>query len=113
MEPNDINFGADENCVLQYLSNFPGQFISETEIARRADGRGHYLKDVHWPHNALAQLVDASLLEADGEGKYRLKTRQQSGEKPKASRRPKKFIAPQLRDILEHSSHKIDLSRFT
>jgi hypothetical protein len=106
---NTENWGisTDGNCVLQYLSNFPGEFISGMEIARRADGRERFAQDAHWAHVALAQLEEMKLVETDGLGRFRLPAGK-SGTKGK----PRKFIDPKLLDILSHSNRKIDLSGF-
>ena len=107
MKLDDLNFGADENCVMQYLNNFPHELINVMEIARRAGSRERFLEDSHWAHNALAQLLEVGLVETDGSGKFRLKSGQ-----PMAGKPAKKFIDPKLRQILEHSGRNIDLSRF-
>ena len=108
MESEDFNFSFEENCVLQYLNLFPDQFITEVEIARRADSRQHFLEDAHWAHNALVELLEAELVETSGDGKYRLKYKG-----PRAADPARKFMDPRLRDILERSGCQIDLSRFT
>jgi hypothetical protein len=107
MDPFDINFSSDENCILQYLNNFPDEFITEMEISRRADGRERFQQDSHWAHYALAQLVESKLVESDGEGRYRLCYR-----RPGLSGPVKKFLAPHIREILEQSGRKIDLSGY-
>ena len=104
---NSSALGADEACVLQYLENFPDDFVTEMEIARRADGRARFMRDTHWAHIALSQLTEAGLLEADGLGKFRMKSRS-----TKAHVVAGKFLAPELRVILEHSSHHFDLSGY-
>lgn len=104
---NFSGFGSDENCILQYLKNFPEQFVTEMEISRRADGRDRFVENSHWAHYALSQLLDLKLVETDGDGRYRLTSRRAGTGWP-----ARKFIAPQMREILEHSGHKIDLSRY-
>ena len=104
---NSVALGADESCVLQYLENFPDDFVTEMEIARRADGRTHFMDDTHWAHIALSQLIESGLLETDGLGKFRLKDRS-----AKAHAMVRKFLAPEVREILEHSSHHFDLSGY-
>ena len=47
------------------------------------------------------------MVETDGDGRYRLASRQIG-----IGIVTKKFIAPHLREILEHSGRKIDLSRY-
>jgi hypothetical protein len=104
---DSIDIGVDENCVMQYLNNFPGEFINEREIARRADGKERFLADPYWAHNALYELTDMKLLETDGEGRYRLVNHQ-----PKAASPGAKFMDPKLRAILEQSGRKFDLSKY-
>lgn len=108
MNSHDIEMGADENCILQYLNNFKDTFITETEITRRADGRNRFVEDSHWAHNALNRLMEWQLVEMDGEGKFRLKSN-----RTPSKNTAKKFMSPKMREILERSGHKIDLSDFT
>jgi hypothetical protein len=106
MDLTDISLGPDENCVLQYLNNFPNDFISEREIARRADGRRRFAENAHWAHIALSELVENRFIETDGLGKYRMKrTSLAAGE-------VRKFISPQFRTILENCGPKFDLSSY-
>jgi hypothetical protein len=107
METRDLNLGADANGILQYLGNFPTQFISVMEIARRAEGRGRFKEEARWAHVAISQLLELSLIETDGNGRYRIKSRRKSKEAG-----GNKFIAPAMREILEKSTRKIDLSDF-
>ena len=107
MKLDDLSFGEDENCVMQYLNNFPHELINVMEIARRAGSRARFLEDSHWANNALAQLLELGLVESDGNGKFRLKS-----DRPIAGGPAKKFIDPKLRQILENSGRNIDLTRF-
>ena len=106
-EPNPTDIGMEANCVMQYINNFPGEFISEREIARRADGKERFLKDPHWAHNALSELTELGLLETDGGGRYR-----QKKQNAKAVKHGAKFLDPKLRSILEKSNHGFDLSNY-
>ncbi len=106
-EDREILLGADENSVLQYLKNYPGNFITEMEIARHADGGSRLLQDKYWVHGALVRLLDLHLVDTDGFGRYLI----HSSDALAACAR-KKFLAPQVRDILEHSDQPLDLSRF-
>lgn len=108
MDSDDLNFGADANCVLQYLNHFPGQFISEMEIARRAGDRHRFEADAHWTHVVLSELMELAVVETDGLGRYRIK----SG-LAKANGHGQKFIDPKLRGILEQSDKKFNLSSYT
>lgn len=115
MNLDSLDIGVDENCVMLYLNNFPGEFINEREIARRADRKERFLEDPHWAHNALLQLTEMKLLETDGEGRYR-QVNEQPGEQASQPAKPAgpraKFLDPKLRAILERSNHKFDLSRY-
>jgi hypothetical protein len=92
---------------LQYLVNFSGQFIGEPEISRRANGKDRFLEDSHWAHIALTQLLEVQLLETDGAGRYRVKS-----ETTKSRDFASKFIDPKIRQILEQSGRKFDLSSY-
>ena len=107
VEAKEALLSVDENSVLQYLNNYPDDFVTEMEITRHADGRSRFLQDKHWAHTVLFQLVELRLVDTDGSGRYKL----HPASMKKASLRPK-FLAPTLRDILEHSDHKLDLSGF-
>ncbi len=107
MDSIDLNIGTDANCILQYLNNFPTQFISEMEIARRAEGRNRFAEDARWTHGALSELMELNMVETDGHGRYRIKPSM-----AKASGHGRKFIDPKLRSILEKSGQKIDLSSY-
>lgn len=104
---DETSVGTDGICILRYLENFPDDFITEMEIARRADGRVHFLQDPHWAHIALPQLLEAGLLEGDGLGKYRKK-----GDRVKTDGAAKKYLSPQLRSVLERSQRQFDLSDY-
>jgi len=106
-DDNEPGFDVDQNCIVQYLKNFPDQFITEMEITRRADGRDRFVENSHWAHYALSQLLESKQIQTDGSGRYCLASRRAGNGQP-----ARKFIAPQLREILEHSGHKIDLSSY-
>ena len=95
------NLGPDENLVLQFLRLWPDTSVSGTEIARRADGKSRFAEDPQWANLALTQLVELNLIESDPGGRYRVKGR--SNVKCGGKRR---FIAPQLRAILEKSGRQ-------
>jgi hypothetical protein len=110
MKSYDLNLGADENCVMHYLEEHPGNFISEMEVARHADGRHRFQGDTHWAHIALSQLVEMNLVDTDGQGRYRVHAdAADAADSPGPAR---KFIDPRLREILERSGKKFDLSRY-
>lgn len=108
-----LDLGVEENCVMQYLNNFPGEFISEREIARRADGKHRFVEDPYWAHNALSELVEMKLIETDGAGRYRRVAQETKETKVvRSGDSGAKFMDPKLRAILEQSGRKFDLSHF-
>jgi len=107
MELNEALPGADGSCIMQYLKNYPADFVTEMEITRHADGRTRFLQDKHWAHTTLQQLLDLHLVETDGAGRYRIYS-----VSPKDGCK-RKFLSPQVRFILEHGSRSLDLSAFT
>lgn len=109
MEHENLNLGSDESCAYQYLRSHGDEFVSEMEVARRADGVRRFKEEPRWAHVALGQLVDKKLVETDGGGRYRIPPLHPEGEK---EAKPEKFIDPRLRKILERSKRKIDLSGF-
>jgi len=107
MEAKEAMLGMDENCILLYLRTFRGAFITEMEITRHADGRKRFMENKHWARSALIQLLELGLVETDGLGRYQIHS---TGSR--AAYMKRKFLAPQLRDILEHCEHQFDLSSF-
>ena len=87
---------ADERAICLYLRASPGQWISATEIARRADGKRRFREDPMWASQVILRLVDQAFLESDSTGHYRLRP---LGKRGKA----KKWISPRFRRILEES----------
>ena len=105
--PNKLKVSVDEACVLQYLYLFPNEFLTEMEIARRANGKSHFKEEQHWVHCALSRLASIKLVETDGLGRYRATIQQVENQESS-----KKFLAPHLRAILERKGGAIDLSKY-
>jgi hypothetical protein len=89
---------ADEREICLFLKGWPGQFVALAEICRRAGPKKRYRKDPRWAVPILNRLVVKGVLESDATGHYRLKA---SPKKDK--RKPQKFLAPEIRKILERS----------
>src|SRR5947209_7209190 len=90
---------ADEKDICLYLRASPEVFISGREISRRAGGKRRFQIDPNWAGPILSRLVEKGILESDATGHYRLKGRK--------GQKDKKWIAPNLRKILE-ASKKFD-----
>ena len=86
---------ADEKEVCNYLKSWRGQFVSGREIARRACGKWRFRDDPNWAMPILVRLVEKGALESDAAGYYRLR--------PAEEKKPKKWVAPQIKAILEQS----------
>jgi hypothetical protein len=87
---------ADERDITNYLRSWPGQFVSAREISRRAAGKWRFREDSEWAKPVLARMVESGVLEHDSTGHYRLINKVEK-------KKPKKWIAPHLRRILEDS----------
>jgi hypothetical protein len=87
---------ADERDICIYLKSYPGQFLSGSEIARRAGGKRRYREEPTWSVQVLLRLIEKGFVESDSTGHYRLRKRPEK--KP-----PKHWMSPQVRRILEQS----------
>ena len=87
---------ADERSICTYLKSYSGQFISGREICRRAGGKWRYREDPQWATPVLSRLVEKKLIEEDSTGHYRLIIKE-------GKAKPKKWVSPQIRIILERS----------
>lgn len=103
MNAKNVILNADESCVLRFLKNWPDSFVSDMEIARRADGKSRFSEDPAWADYALGQLLELDLVERDRHGRFRVKPR--SSRKCKNKRR---FVAPQLHETLRQAGYCMD-----
>ena len=87
---------ADEKEICMYLKSWPGQFISGREISRRAGGKWRFREDPEWAGPALTRLAEKGIIESDTTGHYRLVAKAKK-------ERPKKWVSPQIRKILQDS----------
>lgn len=108
-EDQALDLNVDEICILRFLNNWPDAYVSQTEIARRADGKARYRANPRWTAGALSQLRALNLVEADRHGRYRLITDRKKrltvclGGK-------QRFVSPYLRAILEKHGRKFGRS---
>jgi hypothetical protein len=109
MQIIDETWDSDSQCIFEYLRNYPDHFVSEAEISRRAGGKARFQEDDRWCRHALSRLMEAGLVLTDGYGKFKIKSVAKNG----SDRRPKKFISPQMRAILENSPKPVDTSSYT
>ena len=64
---------ADEKAVVDFLKEFPGKFVTVSEISRRVGSRGRYQKDRLWARPILRRMELDGHLESNDFGEYRLK----------------------------------------
>lgn len=87
---------ADERYICIYLKSWPHQFISGREISRRAGGKWRFRENPDWANPVLARLVERGIIESDATGHYKLIIKEKKD-------KPKKWISPQIRKILDNS----------
>ncbi len=87
---------ADERSICTYLKSWPNEFISGREISRRAGGKWRFRQDPQWATPVLTRLVEKGVVEEDSTGHFRLVVKQDKA-------KPKKWVSPQIRKILENS----------
>jgi len=90
---------ADEQDICNYLKQWPKQFISGREIARRAGGKRRSREDPLWATQVLLRMVEKQILETDRSNHFRVL---QKEVKPG----DKKWISPELQKLLEESGKK-------
>ena len=91
---------ADDQEIVNYLKQWPSQFVAGREISRRAAGKHRYREDPYWANQPLSRLLEKSSIETDGSGHYRLVQ--------KEKKKVKKWIAPHIKKILEESGKQFD-----
>jgi hypothetical protein len=94
---------ADEIAICAYLKGAEGQFVSSTEICRRASSKQRFQEDRGWALPILDRLVEEGCLEIDESRRFRLIP------KPKPTRpKPARWLSPHVRKILEKSGKRFD-----
>lgn len=93
---------VEKREILAYLRSWPRQFVSATEICRRAGGKRRYRDNPRWALPLLVSLLEEGLIERDSTTHYRLK-----GAKP-APRGSRRWIAPHLAKILRSSGRDLE-----
>jgi hypothetical protein len=92
---------AEEQEICEYLKSYTDQYVSAKEIARRAGGKKKFKDNPYWVNKPLMRLIERGILEGDSLGRFRLKP-------PKEERKPRRWISPQMRRILEASGKDVD-----
>jgi len=64
---------TDDQTVLSYLESFKDQFISHTEVSKRAAGKRRFIESPDWARAVLQRLALQGVLEVNAFGQYRIK----------------------------------------
>src|SRR3954447_2174979 len=64
---------TDDQTVLSYLESFKDQFISHTEVSKRAAGKRRFIENPDWGRTVLQRLALQGILEVNSFGQYRIK----------------------------------------
>ena len=85
---------AEEKEICEFLKSWPGQFVSQREICRRAGGKWRFRENPNWALPVLSRMVEKGVLESDASGHFKLVTEKKQDKK-------KRWISPHLKKILE------------
>ncbi len=64
---------ADEQTVCEFLKQYPGTYVSVTDISRRLGKHQKFKKDRAWSRPILRRMELDGLVESNACGEYRLK----------------------------------------
>ncbi len=95
---------ADERDIAYYLKRWPGQFVSMSEIARRAGGKRRYRAEPDWAVQVLLRMAEKGWVESDSAGHYRLVRKAKD-------KRSKPWVSPQIQKILEQSGKTYEIRK--
>jgi hypothetical protein len=87
---------AEEKEICEFLKSWPGQFVSQREVCRRAGGKWRFRENPNWALPVLGRMVDKGLLESDASGHFRLATEKKD--------KKKQWLSPELRKLLEEKA---------
>jgi hypothetical protein len=87
---------SEEREIFYYLKGWQKEFISPTEICRRAGGKKRFREHADWAKPVLMRMVEKGVLETDSSGYYRIKPLP----KRETARR---WVSPAIARILQDS----------
>jgi|SRR5467141_2670208 hypothetical protein len=93
----------DDKMVLDYLGKYPTSFVSVMEVCKRAADRRRFAQQPDWARPILARLTQASMLECNASGQYKLKSKHEDEEPARRARVPRPGEGA-LRDAVEPST---------
>jgi hypothetical protein len=92
---------TDEQEILNYLSTYGAEFVGAAEICRRATTKKRYYNEPDWAKPILMSMKDRGILEADNQGRYRVK-------QEKKNRAGKLWVAPDIEKILRENESEAE-----
>ena len=94
---------ADEREIYYYLKGRRREFVPIRELSRRTGGKRRWRRSPEWARPVVERMTERGILEgADAAGGYRLKP------KPKAEKAGKRWISPELAELLKASGKVFD-----
>jgi hypothetical protein len=88
---------SEERDIYHYLMTAPKAYFSSKEIARRAAGKKTFQESPQWAKPFLPRMVEKGVLEMDGAGHFRIKSKMETELKDR------KWVAPHIARILKQS----------
>jgi hypothetical protein len=85
---------AEEKEICEFLQSWPGQFVSQREVCRRAGGKWRFREDPNWALPILVRMVEKGILESDASGHFRLTPEKKDDKK-------KRWLSPHLKKLLD------------
>lgn len=92
---------ADELDVYHFLKGQTPQYVPANSICRYAGGKQRFRDTSDWARPALLRMLERGIVETGETDSYRLKPMPQSNVR-------KRWVAPQIADILKKSGSKFD-----
>ena len=92
---------ADEREVYFFLKGQASQHIPVNSICRYAGGKQRFRESPDWAKPVLLRMLERGIVEMDENDSCRLKPMPRSNVR-------KRWVAPQIADILRKSGHKFD-----
>jgi len=92
---------ADEREVYFFLKGQASQHVPINSICRHAAGKQRFRESADWAKPVLLRMLERGIVEMDETDGYRLKPMPQSNVR-------KRWVAPQIADILKKGGGKFD-----
>ena len=95
-----MGMDTDEREIFQFLKTWGADFTSAMEICRRAGSKKKFHDDPNWAKPILLRMAERGILEADMQGRYRIK--------PVKKKKGNQWVAPDIAKILKESGVEVE-----